>query len=78
MLNTHIQSVSGKARSRELATRRKNTLLSFNPVVEARAVVWKREISRHRSRNDVSRLHMAEDVGFEPTRVVKPARVPGV
>ena len=23
-------------------------------------------------------VHFAEDVGFEPTRVVKPARVPGV
>ena len=31
MLNTHTQSVSGKARSRELATRRSDTFLLLNP-----------------------------------------------
>ena len=47
------------------------TDLSFNPNSPTRICE-----NRHPRRAPASDL--AEDVGFEPTRVVKPARVPGV
>lgn len=53
--------------------------LSFNPFNPRPGLRCEKEKSRDTEIGTMSRdFTLAEDVGFEPTRVVKPARVPGV